>query len=147
MCSVRCVTFTSTLLLYTTVFNLITNVTNFNIPPTLSVFPQDFTVFGGSLSGAHAQKICKVTATTGGGGICFREQLPVKYQSVHEQHLNVLRSDYGPGHDGRSPRHRVERFRRSSHPGGSGVSGWICRYIPGVVTRFVSHYSLTQITQ
>nr|XP_008123920.2 PREDICTED: propionyl-CoA carboxylase beta chain, mitochondrial-like [Anolis carolinensis] len=25
------------------------------------VFSQDFTVFGGSLSGAHAQKICKVS--------------------------------------------------------------------------------------
>jgi len=29
------------------------------------VFAQDFTVFGGSLSGAYAQKICKVTSRSG----------------------------------------------------------------------------------
>lgn len=59
--------------------------------------------------------------------------------------VNVLCSDYGPGHDSWSPGHRVERLWRSSDPGGSGVSGWICRYIPGTVILkdFARHCSLT----
>lgn len=35
------------------------------------LFSQDFTVFGGSLSSAHARKICKVSDCTGLGFVFF----------------------------------------------------------------------------
>ncbi|CAB1327820.1 unnamed protein product [Coregonus sp. 'balchen'] len=72
------------------------------------VFSQDFTVFGGSLSGAHAQKICKVGGQAHSPG-----------------------PDHGPGHDGGCSSHWSERLWRSQDPGGGGVTGWICRHLPG----------------
>lgn len=52
---------------------------------------------------------------------------------LNVQHLNVLCSDHGPGHDSWSSGHRVERLWWSSDPGRSRVFGWIRRYIPGMV--------------
>lgn len=59
----------------------------------------------------------------------------LSFSSTHlnVQHLNVLCSDYGPGHDSWSSGHRVERLWWSSDPGRSRVFGWIRRYIPGMV--------------
>jgi len=101
-------------------------------------------VFGGSLSGAHAQKICKVTATIYQNKInkfVFSSSTMTRRSTV-----NVMRSDDGPGHDGWSPDHRVERLWRSSDPGGRGVSGWIRGHIPGRVTALhvTAHYNSTR---
>jgi len=41
-------------------FYLNTGYLHFLVISEMLLCPQDFTVFGGSLSGAHAQKICKV---------------------------------------------------------------------------------------
>ena len=73
------------------------------------VFSQDFTVFGGSLSEAHAEKICKVM------DMAMRAGAPV-----------IGINDSGGE---RSTRGRAQRFRWRANSGRRGITGWLRRSV------------------
>jgi len=68
------------------------------------VFSQDFTVFGGSLSETHAEKIVKIME------LAMKNGAPV-----------IGLNDSGGA--------RIERFGRSTYSGRSSFAGRLCRYI------------------
>ena len=72
---------------------------------------QDFTVFGGSLSGAHAQKICKVSTLVSSaklGNDQLGENVSLGLCKGFTFRPEYWCSGYGPGHDGGRSGHRVE---------------------------------------
>lgn len=87
---------------------------------------QDFTVFGGSLSGAHAQKISKASLFP-----CF-ELIGVSLQAEIKP-LWFYSTDHGPGNAGGSTGYRLEWLRWSPHSGRSRVPCGIRRHISGKI--------------